>query len=411
MAATDGSGGVIIAWHDEGDTDIYAQRVDGDGTLLWTASGLNVISAPQTQTFPKIISDGNGGAIIAWDDQRLSPSPALFSPHYIGAQHLDKNGAKLWFNQGLTVTGTIPAGNYTFTSGNMIPDGDGGAIIAWSDSGIWTTRISGNGVRLWGPEGIRVSFPGSGFYDPMLASDGSGGVFAVWSHRPAGDLEEVHGQRISDAGISLWDSGGVAVAFDRVYEYSETPLIAANLGGDPFIAWVDALPEESGDWFDIAARKISRYGSFFEPHLASLCVKKGWNLVSIPLAPLRSDVRKLFPATINGPYEFRGSYGVTDSMTSSVGYWMKFADDREVVVAGKRVEADTIEVSEGWNLLGTISIEVATSAISTDPVTMVLSGFFKYDGNYNHVDTLQPGAGYWVKASTSGHLIFPGQRR
>ncbi len=70
----DGSGGTIIAWEDTrgGTQDIYAQRVSAAGITLWTADGLPICTATNEQARPVLISDGSGGAIIAWQDVRTN---------------------------------------------------------------------------------------------------------------------------------------------------------------------------------------------------------------------------------------------------------------------------------------------------------------------------------------------------
>ena len=61
---SDGAGGAIVIWVDSG--DIYAQRVNGSGNLLWATGGVAICTAPNTQSYSSIVSDGTGGAIIAW---------------------------------------------------------------------------------------------------------------------------------------------------------------------------------------------------------------------------------------------------------------------------------------------------------------------------------------------------------
>ena len=70
---TDGAGGAIIVWEDErnGDwEDIYAQRVTGSGTIAsgWSVNGVALCTAYEIQQFPVISSDAAGGAIVAWAD-------------------------------------------------------------------------------------------------------------------------------------------------------------------------------------------------------------------------------------------------------------------------------------------------------------------------------------------------------
>src|SRR3990172_12085605 len=71
---TDGSGGAIITWHDyrSGNYDIYAQRINANGNVLWTTDGVAISTAANNQEWSTIVADGSGGAIITWQDFRSS---------------------------------------------------------------------------------------------------------------------------------------------------------------------------------------------------------------------------------------------------------------------------------------------------------------------------------------------------
>jgi FlgD Ig-like domain len=73
VIASDPAGGAIVAWTDfRNGTDygIYAQRVSTAGVPQWTTDGIAVCAAANTQDFSTIISDGGGGAFVAWEDSR-----------------------------------------------------------------------------------------------------------------------------------------------------------------------------------------------------------------------------------------------------------------------------------------------------------------------------------------------------
>jgi hypothetical protein len=69
---SNGQGGAFLVWRDyrnnpgifEG--DLYAQQLDFGGNPVWTVDGIIINNAANGQFRPKIISDGNGGAIIVW---------------------------------------------------------------------------------------------------------------------------------------------------------------------------------------------------------------------------------------------------------------------------------------------------------------------------------------------------------
>jgi hypothetical protein len=75
----DGSGGAVVAWRDQRDMDthIYAQRVNGAGVPQWTADGVALCTAANSQDYATILGDGAGGAIVAWEDGRSSSTTGI----------------------------------------------------------------------------------------------------------------------------------------------------------------------------------------------------------------------------------------------------------------------------------------------------------------------------------------------
>ncbi len=71
LIVSNGMMGAIIAWDDDRDyQDIYAQRVDSLGNLMWDQDGVPVCDYAGYQSDPMICSDGAAGAFIAWEDNR-----------------------------------------------------------------------------------------------------------------------------------------------------------------------------------------------------------------------------------------------------------------------------------------------------------------------------------------------------
>ncbi len=70
---SDGAGGAIITYENDTGTenDVYAQKINSAGAVQWGTNGIPISTAPNDQTSPDIASDGAGGAIIAWDDERV----------------------------------------------------------------------------------------------------------------------------------------------------------------------------------------------------------------------------------------------------------------------------------------------------------------------------------------------------
>ncbi|MBI5837489.1 MAG: hypothetical protein HZB25_09615 [Candidatus Eisenbacteria bacterium] len=75
VIASDGAGGAIIAWGDQrGGTssDIYAQHVLASGSTdgAWPTNGRPVCTATGSQWYPVVCADGAGGSVVAWADSR-----------------------------------------------------------------------------------------------------------------------------------------------------------------------------------------------------------------------------------------------------------------------------------------------------------------------------------------------------
>ncbi|TLY29297.1 MAG: T9SS type A sorting domain-containing protein [Ignavibacteria bacterium] len=67
---------------------------------------------------------------------------------------------------------------------------------------------------------------------------------------------------------------------------------------------------------------------------------------------------------------------------------------------------DTINVSAGWNMIGSISDSILVSQIASIPGGLVTSQFFGYSGTYVVSSTVVPGSAYWVKVNQDGKLLL-----
>ena len=123
--ASDDSGVAIITWGDARtySYDIYAQRIGSDGTVRWTSNGVAICTGT-TQGDPSIISNGNGGAIIAWMDFRDSNLGLS-----IYAQKINAQGKVMWAKNGIKVIHAFPHEEPPV----ITTDDSGGVIITWDE--------------------------------------------------------------------------------------------------------------------------------------------------------------------------------------------------------------------------------------------------------------------------------------
>jgi len=253
---SDGSGGAIITWYywSGSSNDIYAQRINASGVVQWTANGLPVSTHSSHQYYPTITSDGSGGAIITWYEDRIGNQDTY-------AQRINSSGATLWTTAaagGLPVcTNTSRQDNPTITF-----DGSGGALITWYDAragnnDIYAQRINSSGTTLWtmaAESGLPVCTLTSTQFTPDISSDGSGGAIITWSDARNSAFYDVYAQRINGSGVAQWEADGIAIS--TVGGKATYPVITGDASGG-IIAWQDSRNASS----DIYASKASPDGA------------------------------------------------------------------------------------------------------------------------------------------------------
>ncbi|HUN65050.1 MAG TPA: carboxypeptidase regulatory-like domain-containing protein [Bacteroidota bacterium] len=132
-----------------------------------------------------------------------------------------------------------------------------------------------------------------------------------------------------------------------------------------------------------------------------------WNLVSVPVAVPDAHTGILFPTANSSAFAFTGSgYTVADVLDYTSGYWVRFPAAVSYTLPGDVRTSQTIPVSTGWNLIGSISSPVPTASIVSSPAGILGNDIFGYVNGYSLASTIQPGQGYWVKVSGSGTLTL-----
>ena len=249
---SDGAGGAIITWDDsriDGYDDIYAQRIDAYGNVLWDANGIVVCGHTGIQIYPQLVPDGEGGAIICWVDSRDGG-------YSVYAQRIDADGDTLWNGDGVAMESTV----YSCWSNYITTDNAGGAIVVWTDprSGydqVYAQRVNAGGDTLWDGGGVRACPTAATQNDPQVATDCSHGCFVTWWDG-RGSSWDVYAQRINAAGAISWGSGFPACTYtDR----QSSPVITTDYRGGVVIAWEDY---RSGSHYDIYAGRIDTAGAY-----------------------------------------------------------------------------------------------------------------------------------------------------
>ena len=270
---SDGAGGAIIAWWDRrsGDHDIYAQRVDSYGRARWMTDGVRLCTA--TGAYPAITSDGSGGAIVTWEDYRGGDTD-------IYAQHVDASGTAQWTMDGVPVCNAIGSQWYP----EITSDGEGGAIVIWSDKrdgdwNVYAQRVDASGAVVWTPDGVPVCTASEDQFYPMIVSGDVGGAVIAWQDYRSGSNWDAYAQHIDASGAIRWTTNGVALCTAADDQYH--PVIISDGSGGAIVTWYDY---RSGTP-DIYAQRVNACGAVrWTTDGVPLCIAIGYqsnpNIVS-----------------------------------------------------------------------------------------------------------------------------------
>jgi len=247
VLTSDGSGGFIVAWEDPristSETDIFIQRVNSAGAIQWGANGKAAVTSSFNQLQPAITSDGNGGAVVVWTDNRISATDQnLF------AQRFNASGDVLWAANGVNIVSATGNQNNAF----IIPSSNNSTIIVWSDNRVSTTdrniyaqKLNGNGEAQWEANGVGICT--LTFNQPnavsslVIVPDGADGAIIAWDDNRANNTTtglDIYAQRISGTGSIMWTANGAQVA-TRAGSNQRVPVMIPNDGNRAIIAFLD----------------------------------------------------------------------------------------------------------------------------------------------------------------------------
>ncbi len=248
---SDNAGGAIIVWEDSLNFywDIYAQRINSSGATVWTSGGVAVCSAPNLQANPRIDIDGNGGAIITWQDKRNNTDYDIY------AQHLDANGTTQWTANGVVICNSVN----TQSNPRIEPDGANGAVIGWvdkrngSDYNIYVQRVNSTGTVQWASNGVAVCSATNNQSALDMKYIGSTGIMVSWKDDRT-NLNSIYAQLVSLSGVSQLATDGIKISNALK---SINPNTISDGNGGAIIAWQDST---SVGW-EITSQKLNSTGA------------------------------------------------------------------------------------------------------------------------------------------------------
>ncbi|HET7225275.1 MAG TPA: hypothetical protein VFK69_06110 [Candidatus Eisenbacteria bacterium] len=297
----DDSGGVIVGIQDDSSNpgDLYLQRFTSAGTIApgWPTGGLPIAMGPATQQDLQLIRDGHGGVYAGWN-----VIPDFFGNDTAYVQHITGSGVVSpgWPADGRRLSPGMPESFF----GGLLEDGGGGVFVGWGvdahaqcdSTALLAQHFLGDGsIALGWPIGGQVMKMDVGVRNVSeLASDGTGGLYAIWGDLPSCSAsvfaEDVYAQHVLANGMVApgWPAKGLPVC--TLPETQQDSRICSDGAGGFFAAWEDY---RSG----IGQVYVERVTSLGQP-------APGWAVAGQPISTLPGYTiqERLTPDGLGGLY-------------------------------------------------------------------------------------------------------------
>jgi hypothetical protein len=245
---SDGSGGAIVAWEEfsagPSEVDLFAQHVTSAGIVdpAWPVNGRALSQAPESQEGPRIVSDGAHGAIVTWSDERDITAIHIFAQRVLGTGAI----APGWPVDGLAVcTATLSQIDPVIT-----PDGASGAIVSWedfrngADFNLFAQHVLASGVvdAAWPVNGRALGQSAGNATETAIVGDAAGGAIVAWQENFF-----ILAQHVQASGLLDPAFPGDGRVVRNVVSFQHTPDLVASGPGAAIVAWADAATGQNSD--------------------------------------------------------------------------------------------------------------------------------------------------------------------
>jgi hypothetical protein len=226
-------GNMIFVWSDTryGSRNVFAQKIDSTGALLWGSEGTPVTNLPGRQEDPVAITDGNGGAFIAWVDYRFDDEGDIF------IQHVNNQGDIMMDDNGEALA-RIDGRHLTI---NMCTDSLGGVFVTWQDKrnflddDIYGTHVSSNYEIIAPSSGVSIIQMNGNQGAKSLEYAGNNEATIIWSDTRSGSGNDIYCQKINMNMEKIFSEGGLEVS--TTSDLETTPRTTYMNNDTSFIIW------------------------------------------------------------------------------------------------------------------------------------------------------------------------------
>lgn len=259
---TDTSGNAVLTFTDTragGDLDVYAYRISESGQFLWGANGIALSNDGNYEANPVVAEMTDGSFVFAWS-RSVTGSVAR-----LGLQRLDPAGLPQLGANGLEIFGGA-----TDDPGfvGIIPSLNGHFILSWirditpfsAPRHLWAQRYDAAGTPQWGTAPVQV-FNSSALpiaYKAEMIPDGSGGAWLAW-HVSVGSFYQARVQRLDAAGAEVFAHNGVEISLEA-NRSDFNPSIVPLAGTGDVLVFYNKRDSAQAQW-GIGGQRITSSGA------------------------------------------------------------------------------------------------------------------------------------------------------
>ena len=193
------------------------------------------------------------------------------------------------------------------------------------------------------------------------------------------------------------------------YAFYDLPAGSYTVAAQGKPAWGQTAPSAAPNYsvaITNASPTVEAPFGVYSSSAFSFPVERLWNIVSLPV--ITSDRRKtsVFPLATTDAYSFHDGYVSEDTLAYGPAYWIKFNTTHTIWLAGSTLVTDTVNVSTGWNFVGSVSTPIPKANLVSVPPGIITGSVYGYNRGNFIADTIYPGRGYWVQVGQDGKIII-----
>jgi len=135
-----------------------------------------------------------------------------------------------------------------------------------------------------------------------------------------------------------------------------------------------------------------------------VALKSGWNMVSVPVVTENTSVSAVFPG-VEAVYTWdpaSKSYTIPTDIDPDKGYWALVLSDTNIAISGTPVQSWTSNITQGWNMIGSVYGLNVTFTDPDDTPDSSVEGYAYWwnptGKSYDYTTLIEPMKGYWVIA-------------